>query len=169
MGSGLRVAQRCRSAQAGDVADLTRAGESGAHAVLLGSSCRSRSHGWIPMVIDGKSTTGEEFACRIRPAAGPDWDSLRARSQRKNSLPSAGGAVRGLPSCPSLSGFGSVSSFQPIRTPQGGAASEHVGLNQHGQGGAAVHPVSVVFRQHQCACPTDANSFRLSAFYLRPT
>jgi hypothetical protein len=56
------------------------------------------------MVIDGKTTTGEEFACRIRPAAGPDWDSLRARSQRKNSLPSARGAVRGLPSCPRLSG-----------------------------------------------------------------
>ncbi len=35
-----------------------------------------------------------------------------------------------------------------------------------GQRGAAAHSVSVVFRQHQCACPTDANSFRLSAFYF---
>ena len=37
---------------------------------FLGSSCRSRLHGWIPMAIDGKSTTGEEFACRIHPASG---------------------------------------------------------------------------------------------------
>jgi hypothetical protein len=41
-GSGQGVAQRCRSTQAGDIAYLTRDGESGDQAVLLGSSCRFR-------------------------------------------------------------------------------------------------------------------------------
>src|SRR6187399_426958 len=68
--SGLWVARQCRSAQAGDVADLTRAGESGDQAVLLGLSCRSRSHGWIPMAADGSVDQLEIFACRIHPQAG---------------------------------------------------------------------------------------------------
>ena len=98
------------------------------------------------MVVDGTSTTGEEFPCRIHPAAGSDWDSLRGLGAK---IPCFGGAARRLP-LPRLSGFGSVSSFQPLRTSQCGAAPEHVGLNQHGRGGAAAHLVSVVFRQRQC-------------------
>src|SRR5258708_23247236 len=69
---------------------------------------------------------GEEYPCRIYQEGGSDGDSLRARSQRKNCCLRGRG---GLASCPPLSGFGSVSSFQTIRTSQGGAASEHVGLN----------------------------------------
>ena len=52
MGYGLRVAQRCRSAQAGDVAYLARASESGDQAVLLGSSCRFRLCFVVPAVSD---------------------------------------------------------------------------------------------------------------------
>jgi hypothetical protein len=50
---------------------LTRASESGDHAVLLGLSCRSRSHGWIPMAADSSVDRWRRFfACRIHPRAG---------------------------------------------------------------------------------------------------
>ena len=63
------------------------------------------------------------------------------------------------------SGFGSVSSFQPMRTSQCTAAPEHVGLNQHGR----VQRLRIWFRMSSdnanVAYPTDANWFRLGALF----
>jgi hypothetical protein len=132
-GSGLRVARQCRSAQAGDVADLTRAGESGDQAVLLGSSCRSRSHGWIPMAADGSVDRRRRFfACRIHPQAGSAGIPCA-----RPSLPkffAFGRVPRGARPLPASRGFGSVSSFRPLRTSQPGASPRTCWFKPTGQG-----------------------------------
>jgi hypothetical protein len=86
------------------------------------------------MVVDGTPTTGEEFPCRIHPAAGFRPGFLAVAPSTSKFFAVGRGAARRLLFCPPLVGFGSVSSFQIIRTSQGGAASERVGLNQHGRG-----------------------------------
>jgi hypothetical protein len=124
---GLMVARQCRSAQAGDIADLTRAGESGDQAVLLGSSCRSRSHGWIPMAADGSVDRW------IHPQAGAPQGLLALALRCQNSLPSAG-CLAALALCPRL-----VASALFRRSGRYGhrnltQAPEHVGSNQRGRG-----------------------------------
>ena len=139
---------------------------------FLGSSCRSRSHGWIPMVIDGKSTTGEEFSLAgFHPAAGSDWDSLRAPFSAK-ILCLWPGVPRG--ACP-LARVSralrlcfvvpAVTDIAIWRKPQ------NMLVQTNRAGGAAALPVSVVFRQHHCRLSSDVNWFRLGAFFLlaRPT
>ena len=133
-GFRLERAQRCRSAQAGDVADLTRAGESDDHAVFLGSSCRSRLHGWIPMAVDG--TVNHWRRIRLPDSSGKrgsDWDSLRSPLGAK-ILCLRPGAARRSPSA-------RVSRASALFRRSGryghrnlAQAPEHVGSNQHGQG-----------------------------------
>ena len=167
MGSGLRVAQRCRSAQAGDVADLTRAGESGDHAVLLGSSCRFRSHGWIPMAADDSIDRWRRLSLAV---------SIRKRG--------SAGFLSARPSLTKLFAFGRVPRCARPRLAASALfrrsgrygrrnlaqAPEHVGSNQHGQGGGAA-AVSVVFRRRHCRLSSVVNWFRLGAFFhlARPT
>jgi hypothetical protein len=149
---------------AGDVADLTRAGESDDHRVFLGSSCRSPLHGWIPMAADGSVDRWRRFfACRIHQQAGLRWDSLRAPFAAK-TLCLRPGAARRSPSARV------AASAQFRRSGRYGhrnlaPAAEHVGSNQQGRGAAAL-PVSVVFRQHHRGLSSDVNWFRVSAFFL---
>ena len=140
------------------------------HRVFLGSSCRSPLHGWIPMAADGSVDRWRRFfACWIIRKRDPTGIPC-ARSQRKNSLPSARGAVRGLPSCPRLPRSSALFRLSSQYGHRRWRSRRTCWFEPAGQRGAAAHSVSVVFRQ-QCACPTDANWFRLSAFYLlaRPT
>jgi hypothetical protein len=168
--SGLRVAQRCRSAQTGDVANLTRAGEGGDQAVLLGSSCRSRSHAGYLWPPTARSTAGEDFslAGSVRKRGSAGFLVLAALCQ--NSLPSAG-VPRGARPLPASRRFGSVSSFWPLRTSQPGASPRTCWFKPTWAGGAAALPVLVVFRQRHCRLSSVVNWFRLGAFFhlARPT
>jgi|APThiThiocy_ev2_2_1041544.scaffolds.fasta_scaffold18023_2 hypothetical protein len=132
---------------AGDVADLTRAGESDDHRVFFGSSCRSPLHGWIPMAADGSVDWRRFFACRIHQQAGLRWDSLRAPFAAK-TLCLRPGAARRSPSArvSRLRLSFVVPAVTDVYLAQG---QEHVGSNQQGRGGAAL-PVPVVFRHRQC-------------------
>jgi len=169
MGSGLRVAQRCRSAQAGDVADLMRTGESGDQAVLLGSSSRSRSHGWIPMAADGSVDRWRRFfACRIHRKRAPlGFLVLALRCQ--NSLPSAG-CLAALALCARLAASAVFRRSGRYGHRNLAQAPEHVGSNQQGRGRGCASGIGCL-RQHHCRLSSDVNWFRLGAFFLlaRPT
>ena len=150
---------------AGDVADLTRAGESDDHRVFLGSSCRSPLHGWIPMAADGSVDRWRRFfACRIHPQAGLRWDSLRSPFVAK-ILCLRPGAARRSPSA-RVSRLRlcfvvpAVTDIVTWRRPQ------NMLVQTNRAGGAAALPVSVVFRQHHCRLSNDANWFRLGAFFF---
>ena len=133
-GSGLSGRSDVVRRIAGDVADLTRAGESDDHRVFLGSSCRSRLHGWIPMAADGSVNRWRRiFACRIHPASGAPLGFLALALRRQNSLPSAG-CRAALALCPRLAAsalFRRSSRYGHRNLAQ---APEHVGLNQQGRG-----------------------------------
>ena len=147
MGSGPRVAQRCRSAQAGDVADFTRPGESGDHAVLLGSSCRFRSHGWIPMAADDSIDRWRRLSLAV---------SIRKRG--------SAGFLSARPSLTKLFAFGRVPRCARPRLAASALfrrsgrygrrnlaqAPEHVGSNQHGQGARLRFRLSAVDATVDC-------------------
>ena len=114
---------------------LTGDGETDDHRVVLDSSPRSRLHGWIPMVVDGTSTTGEEYPCRIHPAAGLRLGFLALGPSAPKFRAFGRGTGRRL-------SFARVSQASvlfrrssPLPISQCGGAQEHVGLNQHGGGG----------------------------------
>jgi hypothetical protein len=122
---------------------------------------------WPPTA---RSTAGEYFsrAGSVRKRAPLGFLALALRCQ--NCLP-FGRVPRGARPLPASRGFGSVSSFRPLRTSQPGASPRTCWFKPTGQGARAALPVSVVFRQRHCRLSSDVNWFRLGAFFhlARPT
>jgi hypothetical protein len=161
-GSGLRVAQRCRSAQAGDVADLTRASESGAHGSLLARAVAPGHMAGYPWSSTASQPLDKNsLAGFVRQRDSTGIPCARALSAKIRCLRPGGPCG----ACPRLSGFGSVSSFQPIRTSQAGAASERVGLNQHGRGRLRVR-FRLSSATTNAACPMMRTRFEAAPFFI---
>ena len=166
-GSGLRVARQCRSAQAGDVADLTRAGESGDQA---GPSRLELSLPVARLDTNGRRRLGRPLEKIFRlpdpSASGAPRDSLRSPFAAKivwagasRRSPSAGVSRLRL-----YFVIPAVTDIATWRKPQNM-------LVQTNRQGARCASGLDVFRQHHCRLSSDVNWFRLGAFFLlaRPT
>jgi len=116
------------------------------------------------MVVDGTSTNGEKFPCRIHPAAGARTGIPWARASAPKFFAFGRGAARRL-LLRALGGLRFCSSFQPLRIAQCGGALEHVGLNQHGRGAVAALRFRLSSDNANVACSTFANRFRLGALF----
>ena len=124
-----------------------------------------RLHGWIPMIVDGRSTHWRRIPCRIHPETGLRLGFLALAPSAPKFFAFGRDAARRLPSA-RVSRLRLCFVLPAVTDIVSWLSPEYVGLNQHGQGSRPHIPVSVVFRQHQCRLSNGANWFRLSAFFF---